>query len=95
MYDKSIKRTGCYLCWINFSKKNYYQSIFSARFDKQDEDAEVLDKTDSFNNLNNNHNLMERDINSIDTESPSELQVRNQQTKYSGWMFDKIKSMTI
>ena len=34
-----------------------YQTVFSARFDKQDEDNQVLDEIDIFINLNINHNL--------------------------------------
>ena len=36
-----------------------YQTVFSARFDKQDEDNQVLDETILFINLKINHNLTE------------------------------------
>ena len=39
-----------------------YQTVFSARFDKQNEDNQVLDETELFNNSNNNHNLTQTDI---------------------------------
>ena len=43
-----------------------YQTIFSARFDKQDEDNQVLDETELFINLNINHNLTESDLDKFD-----------------------------
>ena len=36
-----------------------YQTIFSARFDKQDQDNQLLDETEIFINLTINHNLPE------------------------------------
>ena len=67
----------------------------SARFDKQDEDNQVLDETEIFINLNINHNLTETDIDNIDIKSPIEHQIQQQEMKDSGWRFDKIFSMTI
>ena len=49
-----------------------YQTVFSARFDKQDEDNQVLDETELYITLNINHNLTETDINNIDVKSPLE-----------------------
>ena len=72
-----------------------YQTVFSARFDKQDEDNQVLDATELFINLNINHNLTQRDLESIDVVSPFEHQKQQQEMKNSGWRFDKINSMTI
>ena len=39
-----------------------YQTVFSARFDKKDENNQVLDETILFNILNINHNLTQTDI---------------------------------
>ena len=39
-----------------------YQTVFSARFDKQNEDNQVLDETELLINLNINHNLTQTDI---------------------------------
>ena len=47
-----------------------YQTVFSARSDKQDENNQILDETELFVNLNINHNLTETDINNIDIISP-------------------------
>ena len=72
-----------------------YQTVFSARFDKQGEDNQLLDETELFINLNNNQNLTQTDINNIDVVSPLEHQKQQQEMKDSGWRFDKINSMTI
>ena len=72
-----------------------YQTVFSARFDKQDEDSRLLDETELFISLNINHNLTQTDIDEIDIVSPLNNQIREQQMKDSGWRFDMINSMTI
>ena len=72
-----------------------YQTVFSARFDKQDEDNQVLDETELFINLNFIHNLTESDLDKIDFRSPVEHQIQQQEMKYSGCRFDKINSMAI
>ena len=80
------------------SKTRYkfkYQTVFSARFDKQDEDNQVLDETELFINLNINHNLTKSDLDIIDIKSQLDDQIQQQQMKDSGWRFDKTTSMTI
>ena len=72
-----------------------YQTVFSARFDKQDEDNQVLDETDFFINLNINQNLTEIDLDKIDMKSPLEHQIQQQKMKDFGWRFDKINSMIV
>ena len=72
-----------------------YQTIFSGRFDKQDEDNQVLDETELYIKLNINHNLTQTDIDNIDVISPPEHQIQQQELKDSGWRFDKMISMTI
>ena len=72
-----------------------YQTVFSARFDKQNEDNQVLDETELFYNLNINHNLTQSDLDKINIISPLEYQIQQQEMKDSGWRFDKINSMTI
>ena len=72
-----------------------YQTVFSARFDKQDEDNQVLDGTELFINLIINHNLTQSDLENIDVVSPFEHQKQQQEMKDSGWRFDKINSMTV
>ena len=72
-----------------------YQTVFSAIFDKQDEDDQLLDETEIFINLNINHNLTQSDLDKIYIISPLEFQIQQQEMKDSGWQFDKINSMTI
>ena len=72
-----------------------YQTLFSTRFDKQDENNKLSDETELFINLNINHNLTQTDIDIIDVKSPLEHQIQQQEMKDSGWQFDKINSMTI
>ena len=47
-----------------------YQTVFSARFDEQDEDNQLLDETELFINLNINHILTQTDLENIDVVSP-------------------------
>ena len=72
-----------------------YQTFFSARFEKQDEDNQILDKTELIINLNINHNLTESDLDKIDIKSSLEHQIPKKGKKDSGWGFDKINSMTV
>ena len=72
-----------------------YQTAVPARFDKQDEDNQVLDESELFINLNINHNLTENDLDKIDVRSPLEHQIQLQEMKDSGWRFDKIISMIV
>ena len=72
-----------------------YQTVFSARFDQQDEDGQLLEDTELFINLNINQNLTESDLDKIDIRSPLEHQIQKQEMKDSGWRFDKLFSMTI
>ena len=72
-----------------------YQTVFSARFDKQDENDQLLDETELFINLNMNYNITQSDIDNINIKSPLEHQIQKHEMKDSGWRFDKINSMTI
>ena len=67
-----------------------YQTVFSARFYKQDENNQLLDKTELFINLIINHNSTETDLDSIYIKSPLEHQIQREKTKNWGWRFDKI-----
>ena len=72
-----------------------YQTVFSARFDKQDEDGQLLDEIELFNNLNMNYNITQSDIDNINITFPLDHQIQRQEMKDSGWRFDKLYSMTI
>ena len=56
-----------------------YQTVFSAKFDKQDEDNQLLDETELFKKLIFNHKLTETDINNIDVKSPLEQQTQQKE----------------
>ena len=47
-----------------------YQTVFAARFDKQNEDNQVLNETELIINLNIDHNLTESDLDNIDVKFP-------------------------
>ena len=72
-----------------------YQTVFSARFDKQDENNQVFDELELFINLNINHNITQTDIDNINVISPLEYQIQQQEMKDSGWRFDKINSTLV
>ena len=93
--DKIIKQLAVIYARLINQYKFKYQTVFSARFYKQDEDGHLLDETELFFNLNINHNLPETDINNINVLSPLEYQKQQQEMKKSGWRFDKINSMTV
>ena len=92
--NKIIKGLSVIYARLLNQYKFQYQTAFSARFDKQDEDIQILDETELFNNLNINHNLTEGDLDDIDVRPPLEHQIQQQEMEESGWRFDKIKSMT-
>ena len=69
--------------------------LFSASFYNISEEYERGDEIELFINLNINHKLKESDINNIDVKSQLEHQIQIQETKESGWIFDKINSMKI
>ena len=93
--NKVIKELSVIYARFTNQYKFRYQTVFSARFDKQDENNQVLDETELFINLNINHNLTETDINTIDVISPLEHQIQQREMKDSGWRFDKINSVTV
>ena len=53
-----------------------YQTIFSARLDKQGEYNQLLDETELFINLNFKHDLTENDFDKIHVRSPLERQIQ-------------------
>ena len=61
--------------------------------DKQDEDDEVSDGIEIYVNLKSNQKLKESHFDEIDVRSQLEQQTENQQSKDSGWRFDKTNSM--
>ena len=93
--NKILKELAVIYARLTNQNKFKYQSVFSARFDKQDEDGQLLDEIELFINLNMNYNITQSDIDNIDIRSPLEHQIQKQEMKDSGWRFDKINSMTV
>ena len=94
-FNKIIEEISVVYARIIYQYISKYQTVFSARFDKQGEDNQLLDETELFINLNINQNLTESDLAYIDIKSPSNHQMQQQEMKDSGWRFDKIKSMIV
>ena len=93
--NKILKELAIIYARLINQYKFKYQTVFSARFDKQNEDGQLLDEIELFINLNMNYNITQSDIDNIDIKSPLEHQIQKQEMKDSGWRFDKINSMTI
>ena len=74
--NKILKEMSIILARLINQYKLKYQLVFSARFDKQDENNQLLDQTERFNNLYINHNLTQTDINNVDVKSPLEHQIQ-------------------
>ena len=72
-----------------------YHILFSASFYKINEEDQPSDEIELFITLNINNNLTETYINNFDNISQLERQIQVQETKESGWIFDKINSMKI
>ena len=93
--NKITKETANIYARLKNQNKFNYQTVFSARFDKQNEDDQILDETELYINLNINQNLTQSDFDKIDVKSPLGNQIQQQEMKNLGWRFDKINSMTI
>ena len=72
-----------------------YHTLFSASFYKINEEDQRNNEIELYINLKINNNLTESDIDNIDIRSQIEHQIQIQETKESGWIFDKINSMKI
>ena len=94
-FNKIMKELSVVYARLINQYKFRYQTVFSARFDKQDENNQKLDETELFINLKINRNLTQTDIDNIDVVSPLEHQIQQQEMKHSGWRFDKINSLTV
>ena len=70
-------------------------TLFSASFYKINEEDQRYNEIELYINLNINHKLTESDNDNIDVRSQLEHQIQIQETKESGWIFDKINSMKI
>ena len=93
--NKIIKKLSVIYARLINQYKFRYHIVFSATFDKQDEDNQVLDETELFINLKIKHSLTESDLDEIDVRSSLEHQIQQQKMKDSGWRFEKNNSMTV
>ena len=95
-YNNKLKKelSVIYAKLINRYKIKY-QTVFLARFDKHNEDNQVMEEIEIFNKLNYNHNLIQTDIDKIDVRSPIKYQIQQQEMNVSGWRFDQVNSMTV
>ena len=64
--------------------------MFSASFYKINEEDQRNNEIELYINLKINSNLTESDIDNMDIRSQLEQQIQVQETKESGWIFDKI-----
>ena len=92
---KIIKELSVIYARLINQYKFKYHTLFSASFYKINEEDQRNKKIELFINLNINHKLTESDIDNIDIRSQLEHQIQIQETKESGWTFDKINSMKI
>ena len=72
-----------------------YHTLFSASFRKINEEDQRYNEIEFYIKLNINENLSESDIDNIDVRSQLGHQIRIQETKESGWIFDKFNSIKI
>ena len=93
-FNKIMKELSVIHAGLINQYKFRYQTVFSAKFDKQDENDQLLDETDLFIILFVNHNRTESDFDNIAIKTPLQHQNQTQEMKECGWRFDKINSMT-
>ena len=91
--DKFIKELSLNYARLINQYKFKYHTLFSASFYKINEEDQRINETELFINLKINHNLTESDIHIIDVRSQLEHQTQTQETKESGWIFDKTNSI--
>ena len=93
--DKIIKELSVIYVRLIDQYKIKSHTLFSASFYKINEEGQRNTEIELYINLNINHNLTESDNSNIDVIIQLENQIQIQETKESGWIFDKINSMKI
>ena len=93
--NKIIKELSIIYAILINQYKFKYHTIFSASFYKINEEDRRYNAIGLYINLKINHNLTESDIDNIDVRSQLDQQIQVQETKDSGWIFDKNNSMKI
>ena len=92
---KIVKELSVIYARLKNQNKFKYHTFFSASFYKINEEDQRYNEIELYINLENDHSLTESDIDNIDVRSQLEHQIQIQETKESGWIFDKINSMKI
>ena len=93
--NKIVKELSVIYARLINQYKFKYHTLFSASFYKINEEDQRNNEIELYINLNIINNLTESDINNIDIRSQLEHRIQVQETKESGWIFDKINSMKI
>ena len=93
--NKIIKELPVIYARLINQYKFKYHTLFSASFYKINEEDQRYNEIELYMKLKINHNLTESDFDNIDVKSQLEHQIQIQETKESGWIFDKINSMKI
>ena len=93
--NKIVKELSVFYARLINQYKFKYHTFFSASLYKINEEDQRYNEIELYMNLKINHNLSESDIDNIDVRSQLEHQIQIQETKESGWIFDKINSMKI
>ena len=75
--------------------KYKYQTVFSARFDTQTEDNQLLKETELYINININHTLTDNDLDKINVRFALEDQIQTEEIEELGWIFDRNISLII
>ena len=93
--NKIMKELSAIYARLINQYKFKYHTLFSASFYKINEEDQRNNEIELYINLKLNNKLTESDIDNIDDRSQLEHQIQIQETKESGWIFDKINSMKI
>ena len=93
--NKIVKELSVIYARLINQYKFKYHTLFSASFYKINEEDQRNNEIELYMNLKINNNLTESDIDNTDVRSQLEHQIQIQETKESGWIFDKINSMKI
>ena len=93
--NKIVKELSVSYARLINQYKFKYHTLISPSFYKINEEDQRNNEIELYMNLKININLTESDIDNIDIRSQIEHQIQIQETKESGWIFDKINSMKI
>ena len=93
--NKILKRMATVYARVKNQCRFKYHTLFSASFYKNNEEDRRRDGIDLLINLIINNTLTETNINKNNVKSQLEHQIQIQETKESGWDFDKINLMEI